>query len=117
MRAMILALLLASLTVDADEFILKWTPPTQYTEGTVLLEQDIDYYTLYIDGVALTNFDSIIGQWSVSVTFTEPGSYEGNMTVVTVNGAESDFSNPVNFTVGPRTPGAITNLTVEKVGA
>lgn len=105
-------LLVLSLTVQADDFTISWLPPTQYTDGTPLLEQELDFYTLYINGTGVVNLDVILGTWTADITITEPGTHVLALTVTANNGVESALSTPVNFTVGPRTPMAPINLTV-----
>jgi hypothetical protein len=115
MRLTLLLLLVAAMPVWADELLVEWTPPTQYTDGTPLLEQDLDYYTLHMNGAELLTLDAIVGTWSVVITVTEPGTHEFRLTVTDLNGQTSDMSNTATFTVGPRTPGVPTNLTVTRL--
>lgn len=97
-------LMLASLTFAYDSTI-NWQPPTQYTNGNQLLEQDLDYYTFYCDGVARQQMDSIIGTWSRVVDIPEEdGDHLCWITVTTLNGAESAPSNTKLFTNGTRVP-------------
>jgi hypothetical protein len=105
-------LLVLSLTVQADDFTISWLPPTQYTDGTPLLEQELDFYTLYINGTGVVNLDVILGTWTANVTITEPGTHVLALTVTANNGVESNLSDTVNFTVGPRTPMAPVSLTI-----
>lgn len=98
---------------QAGGFIaLAWTPPTEYTDGAPLLEQDIDFYTLYCDGAEFITIDAIIGTHSesVNVTAMAPGDHACYLTVTMLTGAESDGSNTVNFTIGPRVPMAPAGL-------
>lgn len=116
MRAIIALLLLAAFTsVQADVWQVCWEPPTTFENGDPLLEQDLSYYTLYMDGNELVLFDAIVGTWCYDLTITMEGTYVATMTVTHLNGKTSDFSNAVTFTLGPRTPGAPTNLTVTKL--
>lgn len=104
---------LASLTFAFDGNV-SWEPPTQYTNGDPLLEQDLDYYTMYCDGQPLTTIDSIIGQRTAVVDLTPlgEGTHDCTLTVTTLNGQESAHSNVASFTVGPRVPGAPTTLVI-----
>lgn len=106
MKWAILLTMLASASASAETFIVTWTPPTQYEDSTPLLEQDLDYYTLFLDGVPTTSFDSIVGTWTVDLTVTVPGTYDVQLTVTDINGQESVLSNTHVFTVGPRIPKA-----------
>lgn len=101
--------------VWADDFQICWTPPTQFVNGDPLLEQDLDFYTLYINDQNVMSFDAIVGTWCVVYTTHTEGTYFTKLTVTHVNGETSDFSNEASFTLGPRTPGAPTNLTVTKL--
>ena len=103
-RAVMVFLLLVSLTIQADTFTISWLPPTQYTDNATLLEQDLDYYTLYVGGVSTIFYDSIPGSYSQLHTIVPAGTYEITLTVTTLEGVESGPSNMKVFTVGPRTP-------------
>lgn len=92
----------------ADTFTISWTPPAAYTDGTPLFEQDLDFYTVYINNEPIVNLQVIVGTWTADITITQPGTHDLTMTVTDYNGQESAQSNMVNFTVGPRTPGAVT---------
>lgn len=101
-RAMVL-LLLASL-VFAMEFEISYEPPTQYTDGHDLLEQELDFYTFYCDGARIQELDSIIGSWQRTITIPEPGTFNCHLTTTSLDGVESGPSNSKVFTKGPRTP-------------
>lgn len=113
-RALLAVLLLGGLfsTALADDFQICWTPPTQFVNGDALLEQDLDFYTLYINGQEIMSFDSIVGTWCVTYTTHTEGTYEAQLTVTHINGMTSDLSTPRSFTLGPRQPKAPSNLTV-----
>ena len=115
-RAMIflLALWLTLLVapVWAADYQVCWQPPTAFEDGTPLLEGDLNYYTLYVDGTELVSFDAIVGTWCYVITITESGTYVAAMTVTLINGQTSAKSNQATFSIGPRTPGAPTNVTV-----
>ena len=103
-RALLVLVLLTSLTVQADIFSIEWVPPVEYTDGSQLLEQDLDYYTLYVDGVSTIFYDSIPGSYSELHEIVPAGSYTIHLAVTTIEGVESGPSNTKVFTVGPRTP-------------
>lgn len=98
------ALFLLSTLVFAIDRNISWTPPTQNTDGSVLLEQDLDFYTFYCDGLAYQSFDSIIGTNTavISLDGLTEGTHICDLRVTALNGAESGPSNSVNFTIGPR---------------
>lgn len=102
----VIALLgLASITFAFDANI-SWTPPISYENGDALLEQDLDFYTLYCNGAPFVTIDSIIGTRSATVDMTAlgEGTHSCALRVTALNGMESGDSNIVNFTIGPRVP-------------
>ena len=101
----VLALLgLASITFAYVETI-RWTPPAFYTNGNVLLEQELDFYTFYCDGQQVEILDSIIGTWQRDVEFPDTaGQHECWLTATTLLGVESGPSNTKVFTNDPRIP-------------
>lgn len=98
-------ILVSALTFSLDQTV-SWTPPVAYTNGDPLLEQDLDFYTLYCSGAEFTQIDSIIGNSTAVIDFTPlgEGTHICYLTVTAVNGQESGPSNTANFTVGPRVP-------------
>lgn len=105
---------LAALTLDVasqslpTSAIIRWTPPTEYEDGSALFEQDINHYVLYCNGSVLRNVPSIIGTYSTTVTTAELGSGTSvcGMSTVTVESGveiESILSNEVSFSLGHRT--------------
>jgi len=108
-------LLLASLTLALD-FSISFVPPTEWENGDELLEQDLDFYSMYCNGAAepFVILDSIIGTHSRVVDFAPlgEGTHVCHLTVTALNGEESGPSNTENFTVGPRTPGSPTNFVI-----
>jgi hypothetical protein len=109
----VIGVLLAALTFGYDRTV-EWEPPTQYENGDALLEQDLDFYTLYCNAQPFVTIDSIIGQRTAIVDFGPlgEGTHECYLTVTALNGMESAPSNTANFTVGPRTPMAPTNFVI-----
>ncbi len=83
---------------------ISWTPPTEYEDGAQLLEQELDFYSWYCDANHIMDFDVIIGTWTVDLTFGAPGTYMCSLTVTSLEGEESGFSNELVFLKGPRTP-------------
>ena len=51
---------------------ISWLPPAEYTDGTQLLEQDIDFYSFYCDGNRIVDLNAVIGTWTAEITFSEP---------------------------------------------
>ena len=95
----------------ANTLSLSWDPPTMWDDGTALLEQDLDFYTLSCDGQPVAQIDSIIGTYNYNLDLAPFGfgSHSCTMTVTAipqVGGLESDPSNPVGFTIAAKKPGA-----------
>ena len=113
LRWIIPIVLVASLTF-AWEGNVSYIPPDANTDGTLLLEQELDFYTLYCEGAAIGTIDSIIGQRTVLYDFgaLASGDHSCNLTVTNLAGVESAFSNTAVFTIGPRTPNAPTGLVI-----
>ena len=107
------AILVASLTF-AWESNVSYKPPIANTDGSLLLEQELDFYILYCNDVEVAAIDSIIGQRTVLVDFgiLPAGSYPCNLTVVNLDGIESAYSDPYVFIIGPKTPNAPTGLVI-----
>lgn len=112
-RAIPFLLMFLAVPVWADDFQICWQPPTQFENGDPLLEQDLDFYTLYINDQNVMSFDVIVGTWCVVYTTHTEGTYFTKMTVTHVNGQTSGFSNETSFTLGPRRPMAPVITTVE----
>ncbi len=127
-KTVIAVLLLGSLTVQYHDgnlrlnsayaqvggiLTISWTPPTQYTDGFPLLEQELDFYTFYCNGAQVKQFDSIIGTRSndVDISGLASGDYICQLTVTSLLGAESGPSGDLNFTIGVRIPGSPVGLT------
>jgi hypothetical protein len=106
-------LLLSGLVFGVDQSVT-WVPPDAYENGDPLLEQDLDFYTLYCNGQPYSTIDNVIGQNTALIDFGPlgEGTHECYLTVTALNGMESAPSNTANFTVGPRTPGAPTNFVI-----
>lgn len=112
-KTFVLAFLLSCApAIYADDFQICWQPPTEFENGDPLLEQDLDFYTLYINDQNVMSFDVIVGTWCVTYTTHVEGTYTVDMTVTHINGQTSARSNQTTFTLGPRRPMAPSNLTV-----
>ena len=127
LKLFIAVVLLGSLTLDLDRgFYLKaayaqstgtltisWTPPTQFTDGFPLVEQELDFYTFYCNGARVKEIDSIIGTATDDIDLSgfQSGNYTCHLTATTLLASESGPSNTINFTIGPRVPMAPANLT------
>ena len=103
----------AAYAQDSGALTISWTPPVQYTDGAPLLEQELDFYTFYCNGVSIKVIDSVIGTSTdiVDTTGLVSGDYTCRLTTTTLLAAESGPSNSINFTIGPRVPMAPANLT------
>lgn len=110
----ILALGLLSTLVFSFDRTVSWEPPVLWENGDPLLEQDLDFYTLYCNGQPFITIDNIIGQRTAVVDFAPlgEGTHVCHLTVTALNGMESGPSNTSNFTVGPRIPGAPQNFVI-----
>lgn len=98
--------LLASITFATDNTI-RWVPPVFYTNGVPLLEQDLDFYTLYCDGSVLQVIDSVIGTRTEQVHLPKTeGNHICYLTVTTLVGVESAPSNDYSFSNLPLIPAA-----------
>lgn len=104
--------LLASLTVQADTFTIRWTPPTARTDGTPITEAEFSKYTLYCDGNALVDLGVVPGFWEAEITIDPQGTYSCGLTVSDLQGQESELSNQLDFVVGPHRPGPVTDLQI-----
>lgn len=112
MRAILALVLMASITVQADTFTISWTPPTHRVDGTPLAESELAKYSFYCDDTLLTDFQVIPGIWEMDITITQYGAFVCGLTVWDLGGLESDMSNTLTFTVGPKAPGPVTGLTI-----
>ena len=111
-RAILIVLGLLAGAAQAADFEVCWEPPTSYEDGSPLLEQNLSYYTLYVDDTELVSFNVVVGTWCYIITIQAPGTYVAEMTVTDTAGQTSVRSNQATFTIGPPTPGPVTNLTV-----
>jgi hypothetical protein len=126
-RGMVVLALLASVTLQytGSGFLLSaaqaqatgsidisWEPPTEYTDGVALLEQDLDFYTLYCNDAELKQIDAIIGTHADTVDLTSlpTGDYTCHLTTTSLEAQESGPSNTINFILGPRVPMAPAGL-------
>ncbi len=93
---------------------ISWTPPTQYTDGFPLLEQELDFYTFYCGAIAIKQINVIIGTWAdnVDISSMASGAYVCHLTTTSLEGIESGPSNTINFTIGARTPGNPAGLII-----
>lgn len=114
-QAIIAAILLGSLTVQADTFLLKWQPPTENEDGTPVTEQDLAFYTVYVDSTPLVNLNVMPGTWEAVITIATPGSWPVYMTVTNIHGTESRPSNSLTFTVGLPIANPPAILVIEKL--
>lgn len=115
-RAIAVALLLASLTIQADPYVVwNWVVPTQYENNNPIPSTDALTYTLYCNDQP----EQAGPPYEVAIALDDPGappSVEDMAPVAngrvgtyhcaatarsTAYGTESVYSNEVNFTVTP----------------
>jgi hypothetical protein len=127
LRLLAVMLLLGGLTFDYERgfyitaayaqaggtLTISWSPPTEYTDGFPLLEQDMDFYTFSCNGSQLKVIDLVVGTYSdiVDVSGLSSGSYTCHLTITSLEAVESGPSNTINFTINARTPGSPAGLT------
>lgn len=100
-----LALLLLSPLVFAQSAkTFTWDPPTQYEDGTTLINADIAEYRIYCGGQLLATVPNEPEGTGSYVAELAAGDYSCTATAVTVLGVESAESNAVTFTVAPGVP-------------
>ena len=104
--------LTAAMAQNSGSIEIGWTPPTEYTDNAPLLEQDLDYDTLFCNAAELKQIDSVAGTRNDTVDLTglAIGDYACHLTVTTLLASESGPSNIINFTIGPRVPMAPAGL-------
>lgn len=113
----VIALLLLSTVVFAvGEKTFRFTPPTQYEDGTPLPQSAISSYDIECDGTLLANVpnepEDTDSYEAPPGTFAT-GDHACVGYTVTTEGVRSGPSNTVNFTVVPGVPAAPTNFVIE----
>lgn len=108
--------LLASITIDAQQVPTTVTigilPPTEFEDGSVLFEQDIETYHLYCDGAYIRDVpNDFTRRFTVTASELGAGTHECALSD-RVGGIESVLSNTLSFSLGQRTPKAPTLVTV-----
>lgn len=114
-KRLVLLLLIASPVLFAyQNKTFTWTPPTQNTDGSPLLDAAIASYNIFCNGSLLgtvTNTGNT-QQWTSPNGSLPPGTYDCYATTVRIDQVESDSSNTINFLVPPSTPGEPTGFSV-----
>lgn len=98
-----IAALFYTSAVLAEEKTFSWTMPTEYTDGSELPVEEIQFTRIYCDnGVVIT----VPGPATSVARDFNPGTYSCYATVTSINGMESLPSNSTEFTVEFPTPNA-----------
>lgn len=92
MRLFSILLLIFPLSVQAYQFKITWTAPTERTDGIPLPVSEIDHYDLYADGALLT---AVPGGDSTFESSMAPGQHCFSMKTVDTGDRQSVFSNEV----------------------
>ena len=90
MKILPILLLLLPLSVQAYQYKLTWTSPTERADGTPLPISEISHYDLYADGALLT---AVPGGDTTIQSDMSPGEHCFAMKAVDTDGRESVFSN------------------------
>jgi len=122
LKIAIAAILLGSLTVQADPFkTWNWTGPVTYENGQNIPGGDLINYTLHCGMVPGSYVASQVVTMQTPPSLEDmqfivqgmPGTYYCALTVQSlVHGTESAYSNEVNFTVLPGQLGLVPNAPV-----
>jgi hypothetical protein len=96
-----------------------WTPPTQYEDGSPLIDSEITGYNIFCKESAAAS-PTLLGtvtntggttQWTSPDGSLPPGTYDCHATTLTAD-SESQASNTVNFTVPQAQPDPPTGFSV-----
>jgi len=90
MKRIILFILFLPFSVQAYQYQITWTSPTERADGTPLPISEISHYDLYADGALLT---AVPGGDSTFQSSMDPGEHCFAMKTVDTDGRESVFSN------------------------
>lgn len=120
-RTIIVAIIVASPVLFAfQNKTFTWTPPTQNTDGSPLIDSEIASYNIFCAEVNATQA-TLLGtvtntgntnQWTSPDGSLPPGTYDCFATTVRNDGAESGRSNTINFSVPQATPDPPTGFSV-----
>jgi len=120
-RTTIVAIIVASPVLFAyQNKTFTWTPPTQNTDGSPLIDSEISSYSIFCAEVNATQA-TLLGtvtntgntnQWTSPDGSLPPGTYDCFATTVRNDGAESGRSNTINFSVPQATPAPPTGFSV-----
>ncbi len=115
MRKLALCFLLVSPLVFAvGEKTFTFIPPTEYEDGTPLLQSSIASYDIECDGALLVNLPNTplnTDTYQAPPNTFAIGQHACLAFTITISGARSGPSNSVNFTVG--IPGEPINFAVQ----
>jgi len=119
-RLLVLLLVSSPVVFAYQNKTFLWTPPTQNTDGSPLLDSEISAYNIFCAESAAASA-TLLGtvtntgntnQWTSPDGSLPPGTYDCFATTLRNDGAESGRSNTVNFTVPVSTPEPPTGFSV-----
>jgi hypothetical protein len=111
MRKTLWLLLVGPLVFAFEPKTFQWTPPTEYEDGSALVNSDIDEYRIYCNEQLIAVVENVNNTNSWTSGNFSPGSYSCNATAV-VGTEESSPSNTITFFVSPPIPKAPVGLVV-----
>jgi hypothetical protein len=115
-KLLLALLLLSPLVFAVGEKTFTFVPPTQYEDGTPLLQDQIASYDIECDGALLVNLPNVpqnTDTYQAAPGTFATGTHTCQAFTITVEGARSGPSNTVNFTVDPGIPGPPINFAVQ----
>ena len=74
---------------------LRWTPPSQYDDGSALADQAVSEYRLYVDQELVQRVEPNLTEYSLELPV---GEWEVTISAV-VGGVESRLSEPFNVVI------------------
>ncbi len=119
-RLFVLVLVSSPVVFAYQNKTFSWTPPTQNTDGSPLLDSEISSYNIFCAEIGapqatllgtVTNTGNTT-QWTSPDGSLPPGTYDCFATTLRNDGAESERSNTVNFSVPQSTPSRPTGFSV-----
>ena len=100
-------------TAQADILTWEWTPPTERTDGTALLPEEIEGYGFILNGVEQPNL--LTGGENNLILDIPLGEQCGQFATEDVNGRRSVWTDPVCETAkGPPGKPSSVNVTIQR---